>query len=350
MDSLISIIVPCFNVDLYLKDCVDSILCQTYAHWELILVDDGSPGETPFLCDQFAATDKRIKVIHKSNGGLVSARNAGYKAAKGQWIMYVDGDDWIAPETCEVLIEKAIEHDPDVIFWNSQNVLNGKVIKGKYRWNCTGNEKVYLHEECKDLARNTLIYTSGIATAYSKLLRKDFIEQNQLWHNPKLRQGAEGLEFSLRVFDAAKKAMFINKTFYNYRYNENSISKTVDEKNTGYLVDCFKEIDLYIQRNNTREYFLSAFHQRVMYVLIAIAMSTYFHPSNKDRLPVKIRKYKEVIYNNNIFKDALANGSVSELDKFRKITIYLIKHKFYFLLPVISGAKQYLLGKGIFNY
>lgn len=93
---LISIIVPCYNVEQYLETCVNSVLNQTNPNWELILVDDGSSDNTPSLCDHFSRMDTRIKVIHKKNGGLVSARNAGYEAVTGIWLTYVDGDDWIS--------------------------------------------------------------------------------------------------------------------------------------------------------------------------------------------------------------------------------------------------------------
>ena len=347
---VISIIVPSYNVELYLKDCIDSIIQQTYQYWELILVNDGSTDKTPQLCDQYAVKDKRIKVIHKPNGGLVSARNAGYEVATGKWIMYVDSDDWIDTETCEKLLVYAEKHNPEVIFWNSIQELNGESIKGKYGWKCSEKEHIYLDEECKDLARNTLVYKSGIATAYSKLIRKDFIEKNKLWHNNKLKQGAEGLEFSLRVFDCAQKALFVDEYFYHYRYNENSISKRVDEKNTQYLLECFEEIDKYISQNGLDKQMWRLFHQRVLYVLIAIGLNTYFHKDNKDPLRIKIKKYKKVINENPIFKNALSKGVFNEFDKLRFITLYIIKLKLYFLLSFISSTKQYLIKKGFFSY
>lgn len=348
--SLISIIVPAYNVELFIEDCVDSILKQSYSNWELILVDDGSSDKTPVLCDQYAAKDKRIKVVHKPNGGLVSARNAGYESASGDWVMYLDGDDWLEYSTCEELIKKIEKYNPEIIFWNTLQNLNGKSIKGKLEWKCEEPEKLYLNAECQNLTYNTLVYSSGIATAYSKLLRRDFIEQYQLWHNPKLRQGAEGIEFSLRVFNSAQKAVFVNQYLTHYRYNENSISKRVDEKNTGYIADCFNEMYKYIKKQSEKDLLLSAFYQRILYVIIAIGFSTYFHPNNKESFFQKAKKYHRAIQNTAVFAEALANGDASKLDKFRKITIGIIKLRCYFLLPLISHTKQYLIKKGSFNY
>jgi glycosyltransferase involved in cell wall biosynthesis len=347
---IISIIVPAYNVQSFIESCVESIIEQTFDNWELILVNDGSTDKTPEICDKYALNDQRIKVIHKPNGGLVSARNTGYKASVGGWVMYLDGDDWLKKNTFEELVKVIEVHNPEIVFWKTSQNLKGKVITGKAEWKCDNDEKLYINSECENLAYNTLVYSSGISTAFSKLLRRDFVDEHKLWHNTKLRQGAEGIEFSLRVFDSAKKVLFINQYFTNYRYNEDSISKRIDEKNTTYIIECFNEIHEYINHNPKKDYFLPVFYERILYILIAIAMSTYFHPKNKESLLIRIKKYKNLILNTTIFKDALHYGKIEKLDKFRKVTIYLIKYKCYLAIPLISRTKQYLLKKGIFNY
>ena len=103
-EVLISVVVPVYNVEHYLKKCVDSICHQTYKNLEIILVDDGSTDCSGNLCDEFATSDSRIRVIHKSNGGLSDARNAGMELASGEWWMFVDSDDYIAPDTAETLL------------------------------------------------------------------------------------------------------------------------------------------------------------------------------------------------------------------------------------------------------
>ena len=100
-NSCISVIVPVYCVEQYLEKCVSSIVNQTYKNLEIILVDDGSPDNCPQLCDDWQKKDKRIRVIHKENGGLSDARNAGLRASSGELVMFVDSDDWIAPEMAE---------------------------------------------------------------------------------------------------------------------------------------------------------------------------------------------------------------------------------------------------------
>ena len=110
MNPLISVIVPIYNVEKYLARCVDSIVNQTYKNLEIILVDDGSPDRCPQMCDDYAEKDSRIKVVHKKNGGLSDARNAGMAVATGEYISFIDSDDWIDLETYDLVLEKNVSN------------------------------------------------------------------------------------------------------------------------------------------------------------------------------------------------------------------------------------------------
>lgn len=113
--SLVSIIIPVYKVEEYLERCILSVVNQTYKNLEIILVDDGSPDRCPEICDEWAKKDERIKVIHKANGGLSSARNAGMKVASGVYLGFVDSDDWVAPRFVEILYACAIEYQSDLV-------------------------------------------------------------------------------------------------------------------------------------------------------------------------------------------------------------------------------------------
>lgn len=118
MNPVFSVIVPIYNVEAYLKKCIDSILNQSFSDFELLLIDDGSPDGCPTICDTYAARDARVRVIHKSNGGLVSARNTGIHAAVGEYICYIDGDDWIAQDLLETAYVTGIrEHRADMVIF-----------------------------------------------------------------------------------------------------------------------------------------------------------------------------------------------------------------------------------------
>ena len=129
-EFLISIIVPIYNVELYLRRCVYSLITQTYKKIEIILVDDGSPDRCGEICDEYAKADSRVRVIHKTNGGLSSARNAALDIATGDYIMFVDSDDWIESNCCEELVKKIMEYNADIVAFGLNYVYDsGKIVK-----------------------------------------------------------------------------------------------------------------------------------------------------------------------------------------------------------------------------
>ena len=127
---LISVIVPVYKVEQYLSRCIDSIIHQTYQNLEIILVDDGSPDRCGKICDEYAKQDSRIRVIHKENGGLSDARNVALDVMTGDYVMFVDSDDWIDPETCETVLHQIIEHQADIVVFGFSGIdSSGKVSK-----------------------------------------------------------------------------------------------------------------------------------------------------------------------------------------------------------------------------
>ncbi len=131
--SMISVIVPVYNVEPYLDKCVSSILGQTYPDLEVILVDDGSTDRSPALCDEWAGKDGRVTVIHKENGGLSDARNAGLDRASGQWLSFVDSDDFLAPDTLGRLYEAAIQNQCQISVCNMVRIYEDSVTEPFYR-------------------------------------------------------------------------------------------------------------------------------------------------------------------------------------------------------------------------
>ena len=127
MDNKISVIVPVFNIESYIKRCVDSILSQTYPNIEIIIVDDGSTDNSGRIIDDIASTNSSIRVLHKKNGGVTSARLEGVKIASGDWITFVDGDDYIEPDMYEVLMKKAIDYQADISHCGYQMVFPSRV-------------------------------------------------------------------------------------------------------------------------------------------------------------------------------------------------------------------------------
>ena len=133
MNKLISIIVPVYKIEPYIRQCIESILSQTYKNIEIILVDDGSPDNCGKICDEYAAIDDRIKVIHKKNGGLSEARNYGLKEAQGVYVSFIDGDDYVDKSFYQMLYEAAEKENCDIAECYSVNFEDGNIPQGSYR-------------------------------------------------------------------------------------------------------------------------------------------------------------------------------------------------------------------------
>ena len=120
--GLVSIIIPVYNVESYLPECIESVLKQTYSHWELLLIDDGSSDGSPQICDEFQRKDSRIRAIHKENQGPSAARNLGIEIAGGDYIVFVDSDDWIAPGMLEEMAGKIYRYQTDLVMCGYERV------------------------------------------------------------------------------------------------------------------------------------------------------------------------------------------------------------------------------------
>ena len=172
----ISIIVPVYKVEHELDRCVKSLLGQTYKNIEIILVDDGSPDCCPKMCDEFARQDNRVKVVHKRNGGLSDARNAGLKVASGEYVLYVDSDDYIDIDSCERFMEARNNENVDIIVGNA-------VMEKK-----DGNELIN-HSEIqegitytsKEFVEQAIKANQWYAPAWLNMYRKDFLLENDLF-------------------------------------------------------------------------------------------------------------------------------------------------------------------------
>lgn len=206
MIDKVSIIVPVYNIENYIRVCVESILAQTYESFELILVDDGSKDNSGILCDEYAAIDSRVKVIHKENGGVSSARNAGLQQAKGEWIMYVDGDDWIDPEMMTEMIAVADRECADLIIGNLRFVCEGN-NHWEYELNDWNDDKKYSLNK----------YISRVWTSVCGCMAKKELYDSHKLRSPEGISFCEDFHLAVRICYYSQKVVHINKSYYNYR-------------------------------------------------------------------------------------------------------------------------------------
>ena len=214
---MVSIIVPIYNIEGYIRECIDSILAQTYPDFELILVDDGSPDNCGRICDEYAEKDVRIKVIHKENGGLTSARNAGLSVAKGDWIMHVDGDDWIEPDMIESLIEAANITEADLVFGDH---MKYGPSAGNHKLPTWSNDK-------KDSMSRYIAYS--MTTIWGSIAKSSLYTEHCL-KSPDGVSYCEDFHLIVRLCHYAKKIANVHRPFYHYRYRPTSIMSNMSRK------------------------------------------------------------------------------------------------------------------------
>lgn len=245
--DLISIIVPVYKVEKELERCVKSLVHQTYEKIEIILVDDGSPDSCPMLCDEYAKQDTRIKVIHKKNGGLSDARNAGLDIAVGKYVLYVDSDDYIELDACERLLNGAVD-DVDFVVGACKEICGKNVSYQKHT-----NIKPETVYNSKDFVIASIKNFEWYAPAWLNLYKREFLLKNSLYY--KVGYLFEDIEMLPRLFLAASKVSYVDYPFYNYIIRENSI---MTSSNTAEKVEM--SLDIYanwmklIQRLSDSEY------------------------------------------------------------------------------------------------
>ena len=211
MRDKISVIVPIYKVEDYLHRCVDSIINQTYTNLEIILVDDGSPDNCPMICDEYAERDSRIKVIHKKNGGLSDARNAGLDISTGEYIMFIDSDDFVDKDMMKSMMQNMIDNEVDMVVCNINYVYDDKEVV-KYNHPDRILDK---YEAMEEYLKDGIVQ----AVAWNKLYKKSLINDMRY----KVGKTNEDEFFTYKVVDKTDKIYYNSRPFYNYIQRDSSI-------------------------------------------------------------------------------------------------------------------------------
>lgn len=232
----LSVIVPVYNVEAYLRQCIDSIVGQTYRDLEIILVNDGSTDRSGDICDEYVARDPRIKVLHKANGGLSSARNAGMDVMTGDYVLFVDSDDWLDPNACEELMLQLVEHDADAIHFGfikeyesgqsyAQAIAEQPVI--------TSPEKTLEMYAARELEPMMCMYIYEVSSLGTLRCQEGKIHEDEF--------------FNLEYFASApRKVVISDGLYYHYRIRESSI--TTSKRSARNVVDCAEGFTLAMRR------------------------------------------------------------------------------------------------------
>ena len=295
---MISIIVPIYNVEKYLVPCVDSILDSTYRDFELILVDDGSTDGCPAICDQYAASDERIKVVHKVNGGLSDARNAGMKVATGDYILFVDGDDLIHCQMVEVLKNAIDSGDYDFSLVYGVRVDESAV-----------GDLQEARLKPKDVDEKTIVqltattFFNGLCglnyqheVAWNKLYKRSLIEGMEFAHLI-----SEDTEWNTRVCQRMKSAIVVPVELYYYIQRNGSIMNSGINRKTAERIRTFKRCldDIPKEKREFRDKMLKMLYAKMVLIRRACKNTEYQETADAICREVYQDTVKELLHSNN---------------------------------------------------
>lgn len=215
---LVSIIIPVYNVEKYLPECLESVINQTYSNLEIILVDDGSPDKCGEICDKYASFDPRIKVIHKENGGVSSARNVGIEASTGEWIYFVDSDDTIEKDLISEALNTALTDGTDMCFFDYDRVYEEKSVKQQ---SIESNETIF--NNVNDI-KTFITYLSKPGSVCFFIINSQALK-NKIRFDESICMAEDEL-FEFQIYGEISSFSYIHKVFYHYRIRSSSACGT----------------------------------------------------------------------------------------------------------------------------
>lgn len=274
MTALISIIVPVYKTQPYLRKCLNSIIRQTYKNLEIVLVDDGSPDDCGKICDEYAARDLRIKVIHQRNSGLSSARNEGLKIASGEYIGFADSDDWIEADMFETLYRGALEYKADIAICGFYFVRDNK---------CRAvNEKQTVLYDREDAIHHLILDDTFTNHVWNKLYKR------KLFENVYFPDGRtfEDVATTYKLFEKSDRVVFLNSCKYYYLQREDSIVgvRAIDSVADRCLMIYERCMNLIKKYPGEKEILLAGFYMAFAELGYAVSMQRkeYFHIYKND--------------------------------------------------------------------
>ncbi|MGL5049705.1 MAG: glycosyltransferase [Fusobacteriaceae bacterium] len=337
MNPKISVIVPVYNVEKYLKRCLDSILNSELEDIELILINDGSTDSSGMICDDYLKIDKRVKVIHKNNARVSAARNDGLKIAKGEYISFIDSDDWIEREMYMDMYEKSKKLNLDFIMCDytkrgkEQEYTVSQVIEEGYYDKKAIEEKLF-----KSLIMFESIDFPVTISNWCCIFNRNFLKKNNLYYNEDIHYCEDSIFGSKVMYNAQNFYYLKNKFYYNYFYNPVSTTSRYNEKKW----DSFLEINLKLEEYFENSKFDFSRQIKINMLYFTFNMLTEIGKSNESFL--KKYFYCKKIMNNLRVKKLFKNFKIPKTYFGLRVISYFIKYKFnliYSLIFYLKGQK-----------
>jgi glycosyltransferase EpsH len=346
MIAIISIIIPVYNTeDKYLRKCLNSVVEQSYQDIQVIIVDDGSKNEARKICDEYAQQFPIFKLLHIENQGVSNARNIGIKEASGEYLMFLDADDWLDVNLCSNLVKYLNNNTPDVIVFNYSKVIGDIIIPSPV--NLTNYS--FKPSEMKELQLIILRYSKqyngiNLCTPWCKLYKTEMIKQNEILFMKGLKR-AEDMLFNLNVLEYAKDVRFFANAGYFYRINELSESQSLTPQITEMSYQVRGYLEEFIKVRKKEAVFYEALNA---YCIENIFEQLYMYYSHDKE---KLKEFYELL-KKEPFKTAHKNVRITRL-RYAKLQLYTLAASLqlrrFFILGIYYKNKTALRGK-FFSY
>lgn len=327
----VSVIVPVYNVEKYLKECVDSLINQTYKNLEIILVDDGSTDNSGSICDDYATKDSRVKVIHKENGGASSSRKMGIESSTGDYIVTLDSDDWIDLETVEECINKTEEYvDTDCVMFSYKREYDTK----SFETHIFDGDKVFIGDDAEDLVYRRLFGLIGdelmfpekadsVVSCCMKLYKREIALKGKYFDTKEVGCSEDAL-FNMYALHGAKKIVYVDKCFYHYRKQGGTITTTYRPKLISQWNRLFDVMGEIIKEKNLPKKYEKALSNRIALSIVGIGANEF---SAKDKSFCKKKKILKEYLKSERYSLAVKSLETKFMPRKWKIFIFFAKHK-----------------------
>lgn len=336
-DCLVSVIIPIYNAERYLKECLESVINQTYRNLDILLIDDGSKDQSLNICREYQEKDGRIRVVSKNNEGVSATRNRGIKEARGKWISFVDADDIIAEDYVKDLV-RGLSEDVDICFVNSTKDLS--------ELNKHDSGESVIIEICKDtlqLFERGLLNKYAVKTpihltsTWAKLYNKDFLINNDIFFPENLVKSEDAI-FNMYVYHYATKGKWCNKSLYYYRINAESVTHRYDAN----AVETYeKHLKLIYEFYVGKSYpdFENDYNVRVFFDMIYCVVNKFCHIDNPEHYRDRNKEFLKMIVRNP-FQHSLESIKTDGFSISEKVLAFCLKKKFFLCMNVLIHIVQ----------
>ena len=350
----VSVVIPVYNIgEAALKQCVDSVIGQRDVTLEIFIIDDGSEEECARLCDSFKDKDCRIQVIHQTNQGVSVARNEGMRRAGGEWIAFVDGDDWLELDMLSVMVEHGNKNEADIVLCDCYINYHKKQVKAHFfeenELSLTdSNKHRFLMQVLCPRVGNDRASIIDAGVPWAKLYRHSFLREKNIFFNKKLKRMQDNI-FNLYAFEYANSVFYMHVPLYHYRKSINSGLYRYNPNISDIYDYYFKEVLDYIVYFDKDESFKNALNYKIFFSIYVIMNNDILSRNNPDNYWDK-RKKMLMIINSPFYKMAVNEMKVQYLNHIEMIFFTLVRHKFFmgmYMAVIIKKLVFQIIGRGV---